>query len=272
MLAPVKRAEPWSDPELYDLGFSFDTAEELAFFCELFRRHRAAPTTSLLDLACGPGRFLLRQARAGWRVVGVDASAEMIAHCRERARTAGLAVELHRADMTSHRVSPPCDVALCGRDSINYLLEDGALEQHFAAVAASLAPDGLYVIDTSLFPPGRYRGQRRWTWSDPTPQGTLQVRYRILRPPTADERCYEEQLEVRLEPESGPPRRLIQRAVKRAIAAGELEAVAAATGVFTVVERYADLDTDATLRRAARPDRLILVLRVHPREREGGPR
>ena len=261
-LAAVAHTKPWSDPELYDLGFSFDTAEESAFFSQLFRRHRQAKLDSLLDLACGAGRFLLVFGKAGLHCVGVDNSPVMLDYCRRRLDDEDLEIDLLCADLAGYTLEQPCDVALCGRDSINYLIEDWALERHLEATAAALTSGGLYVIDTSLFPPGQYQGQRTWSWTEPTPQGRVRARYRIARPPTAADRVYVETLDIRLEPPDGAPeRRYVQRSNKRAFAAGELEAVVQASGCFEIAGRYADLSLKATFERQAFPDRLILVLR-----------
>src|SRR5262245_35884873 len=61
------------------------------------RHHRAGGR--LLDLGCGTGRLLLRLARAGSWVVGVDLSPEMLAVARRTAGEAGLGVHLLRANL-----------------------------------------------------------------------------------------------------------------------------------------------------------------------------
>jgi ubiquinone/menaquinone biosynthesis C-methylase UbiE len=51
-----------------------------------------------LDVGCGTGFFALLLAELGHRVVGVDAVEEMLDRARAKARAAGLAVDLQRAD------------------------------------------------------------------------------------------------------------------------------------------------------------------------------
>jgi hypothetical protein len=89
----------------------------------------------------------------------------------------------------------------------------------------------------------------------------VSARYKISEPPTATERFFEEVLEIRLKPDQGRTRRHSQKSTKRAFAAGEIEALAEATGEFEVAGRYADLSTDAPFDQAHNPDRLILALR-----------
>src|SRR5947209_19991303 len=54
----------------------------------------------LLDLGCGTGRLLIPLALRGYWVLGVDLSAEMLAVAQEKARAAGAAVHLLRANLT----------------------------------------------------------------------------------------------------------------------------------------------------------------------------
>ena len=56
------------------------------------------PGGRALDLSCGTGRSALALARRGLRVVGVDVSAPMLGIARGKAREAGLALALLRAD------------------------------------------------------------------------------------------------------------------------------------------------------------------------------
>ena len=48
-----------------------------------------------LDLGCGTGRLLLRYLQAGFDVDGCDYSADMLAHCQERARREGYSPQLY---------------------------------------------------------------------------------------------------------------------------------------------------------------------------------
>jgi SAM-dependent methyltransferase len=60
----------------------------------------------LLDVGCGAGREALGLARAGYRVVGIDLSATMIAAAREAAARAGLAIEF-RVQSLTELADPP---------------------------------------------------------------------------------------------------------------------------------------------------------------------
>src|SRR5579884_3048187 len=61
-------------------------------------RHCPRPCR-LLDLGCGTGRLLTPFAARGYQVVGLDLSAAMLAVAAARARRAGVAVDLVRANL-----------------------------------------------------------------------------------------------------------------------------------------------------------------------------
>lgn len=48
-----------------------------------------------LDIGCGTGRLLLRYLRDGFKVDGIDTSADMVEICREKAQALGLAPNLY---------------------------------------------------------------------------------------------------------------------------------------------------------------------------------
>ena len=70
----------------------------------------------ILDVGTGTGRAAIALAKAGADVVGVDASEEMLAVARDRAREAGARVQFDVAD--AHRLPFPdrsFDSAVCFR-------------------------------------------------------------------------------------------------------------------------------------------------------------
>ncbi len=103
---------------------------------------------AVLDLACGTGAMAELMARKRWPVIGVDLSAEMIAHARAKARTARLPIEYlvqdaARLDLGGRTV----DLCVCVFDSLNYITDPVALQQAFQRVLAHLSPGGLFLFD-----------------------------------------------------------------------------------------------------------------------------
>lgn len=73
----------------------------------------------VLDLGCGTGHNAVVFAQQGAKVIGVDPSAERLAHARDRAEEAGCRVELHQAGLA--------DLAFLRSDSVDAAISVMAL-------------------------------------------------------------------------------------------------------------------------------------------------
>jgi SAM-dependent methyltransferase len=138
-----------------------ETYEGLApFYDELTRDHDYAGWTChleqaalrfgvngrrLLDAACGTGKSFLPFLERGYEVTACDISPEMV----ELARLKAPAVEPFVADMRALGELGSFDLITCLDDSVNYLLDEGELEDAMASFAANLAPDGVLVFDVN---------------------------------------------------------------------------------------------------------------------------
>jgi SAM-dependent methyltransferase len=98
---------------------------------------------SVLDLCCGTGLLAEQLIARGYHLVGVDASAAMLAVARERL---GPDVPLHRVTLPDLDVQGVFDAAACTFDGLNYLDPD-ELRRTLAAVARRLRPGGWLVFD-----------------------------------------------------------------------------------------------------------------------------
>jgi SAM-dependent methyltransferase len=97
----------------------------------------------VLDVCCGTGLLAAELAALGYRVVGVDASADMLA----RARTLfGPDVPLLQSTLPELAVDGDFDAAVCTYDGLNYL-DPADLRATFAALADRLRPAGWLVFD-----------------------------------------------------------------------------------------------------------------------------
>lgn len=81
----------WFDSPLYEKLYPWRNDEEAAQLAELiFRYFPVKQYSSLLDLGCGRGRHALRLAQMGYRVTGVDLSANSISEAKIRAGQIGI--------------------------------------------------------------------------------------------------------------------------------------------------------------------------------------
>lgn len=126
------------------LRFSQELAESVVpEFLDLINFH----PVDLLDIACGEGSFAVVMAAAGYRVSGIDQSAEMIALARERARLASIQVDFSVEDMRNLQFVEEFDLVTCFFDSLNYLLTVRDLQAAFHGVFAALRPGGYFIFD-----------------------------------------------------------------------------------------------------------------------------
>ncbi len=128
------------------------TLQMLPYLEALLERHPVAKGT-MLELACGTGTMALAMARKGWRVIGVDASPQMLAEAQRKLETARrevpepLEVTWVQQDMRMLKLKEPFSLATCFYDSLNYMLTSDDLEQVFRGVYTALAPGGLFLFD-----------------------------------------------------------------------------------------------------------------------------
>jgi SAM-dependent methyltransferase len=101
---------------------------------------------TVVDLGCGSGLFLRELQRAGYRAVGVDPSAAMIALSRKVAPRA----ELYRASAHTFDL-PSCQAVTALGEPLQYLPPGAArvpsLPSLFRRVARALVPGGFFVFD-----------------------------------------------------------------------------------------------------------------------------
>jgi SAM-dependent methyltransferase len=115
---------------------------------DCFRRfvERGQPA---LDVACGTGRLLVPFLHAGFDVDGCDVSADMIAHCRERAEREGLTPTLFVQPM--HELDPPRPyrtIFVCGGFGLGSTRRQD--EQALRRFHTHLQPGGTLVFDIEM--------------------------------------------------------------------------------------------------------------------------
>ena len=105
----------------------------------------AGPAGRLLELGVGTGRLAIPMAQAGLTVTGIDTSAAML----ERLAAADVSgsVTVVRGDMVDDLPDGPFDVALAAYNTLFNLVDDGAQQRCFRAVADRLAPGGSFVVE-----------------------------------------------------------------------------------------------------------------------------
>lgn len=107
------------------------------------------PGGRVLDVACGSGRHVIELARRGYRVTGIDVSAEAIGYARAEAAAAGLDADLRIGDMAALgdlAGVARADVAICMGNAFGYLEHEDTV-RFLAALAGIVVPGGTLILD-----------------------------------------------------------------------------------------------------------------------------
>jgi SAM-dependent methyltransferase len=102
---------------------------------------------SLLDLACGAGRYAVPFARRGFKVTGVDRSAFLLGKARELAKRDGANVEWIEEDMRRFVRPGAFDTVINVFTSFGYFEDEAENRRVLENVIASLKPGGTFVFD-----------------------------------------------------------------------------------------------------------------------------
>ncbi len=106
------------------------------------------PGASLLDIPCGSGRHSVELARRGYRMTGIDLSADFLSLARAGAVEAQVQVDLRHGDMRGPGLAAQTfDGAFCFGNSFPYLDRPG-VTAFLAALSRAIRPGGKLVIDT----------------------------------------------------------------------------------------------------------------------------
>ncbi len=99
----------------------------------------------VLELGCGTGSMTGRLAAAGYEMIGVDSSQEMLTIAG--AKHAGQDILFLHQDMREFELYGTVKAAFCVGDCMNYLLAEEDLLQVFRLVNNYLDPGGYFIFD-----------------------------------------------------------------------------------------------------------------------------
>jgi SAM-dependent methyltransferase len=145
---------------IHDTGFG-DFASGAAPGLIALLRRSGVRSGRVIDLGCGSGILAAELIQAGYSVLGVDISQEMIKIARRKAPGAMFVVgSLHRVDL------PHCDAIAAIGEALNYCFDSGSLSRLFQRVHRALRPGGVFVFDVAQPGVGGDSVRRTWTESE----------------------------------------------------------------------------------------------------------
>jgi SAM-dependent methyltransferase len=130
-------------------------------------------TGRVLDLACGPGRYAVPFAQAGFAVTGVDRTRFLLQKARERAAAVGANVEWVEQDMREFVRPAAFDLALNTYTSFGYFEDAAENRRVLENVLASLKPGGAFLLE--LLGKELLAARYQPTRSETLPDGRLMI-------------------------------------------------------------------------------------------------
>ncbi len=145
---------------IHDAGFSDYARAAAPGLLAILRKHCVADGL-VVDLGCGSGRWARELNRAGYRVLGVDQSSDMIRMARRIAPRSKFQV----ASLLSVNL-PACDAITSIGECLNYCFDQRnsreQIRRLFRRVYRALRPGGVFVFD--IAEPGRIPKQPENKW------------------------------------------------------------------------------------------------------------
>ncbi|MHB8641610.1 MAG: class I SAM-dependent methyltransferase [Gaiellaceae bacterium] len=133
---------------LYD-PWSRSVVEDVPFYLEEARRSGGP----VVELAVGTGRIAVPIASDGIAVIGVDSSPGMLEVAAERAKLAGVELDLRIGDIRDPPVDERVPLVICPFRSFLHLHSDADRRRTLRAIHTLLQPGGRFVFD--VFAPSR---------------------------------------------------------------------------------------------------------------------
>ena len=101
------------------------------------------------ECACGTGGLTIPLSCLGYKITGIDLSAEMLFEAAKKARNEGLSIPFVKQDMRQMKLHRPMDAVLCTCDGLNYLTMEKDVRAFFHAAYEALRPGGGLFFDIS---------------------------------------------------------------------------------------------------------------------------
>ena len=254
----------YDEPEFYQAACAYrDVPAEVDALIRWSAAHReqADPPRSVLELAAGPAEHARELARRGLEATALDLNPAMCAWAGERAKAAGISLNVVEADMRDFSLPAEFDLAITMLNSLCHLMSLDDMVRHLAAVGRHLGPGGLYIMELA-HPADFFAAEHRTSseWSTEVGDGTVSVRWGAKDRIDPVTQVTQEHVSVTYHKRGGPVRTVTDVVPNRFWTETEITAAIRLAGGFAVVASYGGFEGDLPLS-AADAWRMIFVLR-----------
>ena len=133
--------------EVYDLFMDNIPYGEWSEYILSLLREYGVSDGLLLDLGCGTGSLTELLSAAGYDMIGVDNSPDMLLKAQEKRQASGRDILYLCQDMRDFELYGTVRAVVSVCDCMNYLLEEEDLFQVFSLVNNYLDPGGVFIFD-----------------------------------------------------------------------------------------------------------------------------
>lgn len=133
--------------EVYDLFQDNVPYEQWGSYVTGLLKEYGIESGLILDLGCGTGSLTGLLAEAGYDMIGVDYSGEMLQMAMNKRETSGLDILYLQQDMREFELYGTVRAVVSICDSMNYMMEYQDLVQVFRLVNNYLDPEGVFIFD-----------------------------------------------------------------------------------------------------------------------------
>lgn len=132
---------------VYDeLTENVEYKKRFEYLISFFNEFKIKYGASVLDLACGTGSFSALFTQSGYKVTGIDLSAQMLTIADSKC---GGKANFLKVDMTFFELPVKFDACICCLDSLNHLDNITKVKSAFKCVGNSLKKGGLFIFDVN---------------------------------------------------------------------------------------------------------------------------
>ena len=152
-----------------------DYLKECQLIHRLLQAYGDGTVQNVLDLGCGTGNHTLPLAEQGYKLVGVDRSAQMLSAARQKALSLQLDGKsiFYQGDIRSFRVDQSFDASLMMFAVLDYQLENGDVLGALRTARKHTRLGGLFIFDVWYGPAVLRQGPSDRVKSIPTEKGRI---------------------------------------------------------------------------------------------------
>ncbi len=133
---------------IYDIFTEdIDFVRYAARYGELLKSNGVPDGGFICDIACGTGKLSVRLALAGYDLICVDSSPDMLSRAAARFSEAGVSPLLLCQDMVELDLYGTVNAFICTIDGLNHVLNADDLLEVFKRAALFLEPPGIFIFD-----------------------------------------------------------------------------------------------------------------------------